>query len=240
LCFVCLIQKVQTSASVAAGTDHVNPNLRARRQVVSMLGTVVVFFFICLLPFKIFTLWFILTSDEDIQMMGPETYYHVLNFCRVMFYLNSAINPILYNVMSSKFRTAFLKALGFTWAGRRKRLLRHLSRQSIQHDHHVWHCLPIGHDDQQRAPTHQTDDQGGSPDSRQQSKARPAKIRTTRQLYCCKPGVQQTATDGHSLDDVHQRHGRQQSAGIVSHRQSRLNHKQVIETKENKLMDLNF
>lgn len=122
--------QVQTSASVAAGTDNVNPNLRARRQVVSMLGTVVVFFFICLLPFKIFTLWFIVTSDEDIQMMGPETYYHVLNFCRVMFYLNSAINPILYNVMSSKFRTAFLKALGFTWAGRRKRLLRHLSRQS--------------------------------------------------------------------------------------------------------------
>lgn len=121
---------MQTSASVAAGTDNVNPNLRARRQVVSMLGTVVVFFFICLLPFKIFTLWFIVTSDEDIQMMGPETYYHVLNFCRVMFYLNSAINPILYNVMSSKFRTAFLKALGFTWAGRRKRLLRHLSRQS--------------------------------------------------------------------------------------------------------------
>jgi hypothetical protein len=88
-----------------------------------------VFFFICL-PFKIFTLWFILTSDEDIQMMGPETYYHVLNFCRVMFYLNSAINPILYNVMSSKFRTAFLKALGFTWVGQRKRLLHHLSRQS--------------------------------------------------------------------------------------------------------------
>lgn len=52
-----------------------------------------------------------------------------------MLYLNSAINPILYNVMSSKFRTAFLKALGLTWAAggplrRRKRLLRHLSRQS--------------------------------------------------------------------------------------------------------------
>ncbi|XP_057379574.1 growth hormone secretagogue receptor type 1-like [Daphnia carinata] len=122
--------QVQTSASVAAGTDGVNPNLRARRQVVTMLGTVVVFFFICLLPFRIFTLWFILASDEDIENFGIETYYHVLNFCRVMFYLNSAINPILYNVMSSKFRTAFLKALGFNWAGRRKRLLRHLSRQS--------------------------------------------------------------------------------------------------------------
>ncbi|EFX75355.1 hypothetical protein DAPPUDRAFT_323416 [Daphnia pulex] len=111
-------------------SNHRNSLLFGRTQVVSMLGTMVVFFFICFLPFKIFTLWFILTSDEDIQMMGPETYYHVLNFCRVMFYLNSAINPILYNVMSSKFRTAFLKVLGFTWAGQRKRLLHHLSHQS--------------------------------------------------------------------------------------------------------------
>ena len=99
------------------------------------MGTVVVFFFICLLPFRLFTLWIILTPDEEMQSMSMETYYHALNFCRVMLYLNSAINPILYNVMSSKFRTAFLKALGLTWAAggplrRRKRLLRHLSRQS--------------------------------------------------------------------------------------------------------------
>lgn len=122
--------QVQTSASVAAGHEGVNPNLRARRQVVTMLGTVVAFFFICLLPFRIFTLWVILTPDEKMKTMSVETYYHALNFCRIMFYLNSAINPILYNVMSSKFRTAFLKALGLTWAGRKKRLLRHLSRQS--------------------------------------------------------------------------------------------------------------
>jgi thyrotropin-releasing hormone receptor len=28
-------------------------------------------------------------------------------FCRVMIYINSAINPILYNAMSVKFRNAF-------------------------------------------------------------------------------------------------------------------------------------
>jgi len=80
------------------------------------LGTVVVFFFICLLPFRIFTLWIILTPDEEMQSLSMETYYHALNFCRVMLYLNSAINPILYNVMSSKFRTAFLKVLRLPWA----------------------------------------------------------------------------------------------------------------------------
>lgn len=121
---------MQTSSSVASGNDGVNPNLRARRQVVAMLGTVVVFFFVCLLPFRLFTLWVIMTPDEVMQSLSMESYYHALNFCRVMLYLNSAINPILYNVMSSKFRSAFLKALGLTWAGRRKRLLRHLSRQS--------------------------------------------------------------------------------------------------------------
>ncbi len=76
----------------------------------------VVFFFICLLPFRIFTLWIILTPDEEMQSLSMETYYHALNFCRVMLYLNSAINPILYNVMSSKFRTAFLKVLRLPWA----------------------------------------------------------------------------------------------------------------------------
>jgi len=109
----------------SANTD--NPNSRARRQVVVMLGTVVVFFFICLMPFRVLTLWFILTPDENLTD-DPVTWFTALNFCRVMIYINSAINPILYNVMSSKFRAAFLKALGLTW--NRKYLLRHLSRQS--------------------------------------------------------------------------------------------------------------
>lgn len=115
-----------TQVTSANASD--NPNSRARRQVVAMLGTVVVFFFLCLLPFRIFALWIILSSAEEVEHIGAEAYYNVLNFCRIMLYINSAINPILYNVMSSKFRSAFLKALGFSW--HRKRLLRHLSRQS--------------------------------------------------------------------------------------------------------------
>uniref|UniRef100_T1JGH4 G-protein coupled receptors family 1 profile domain-containing protein n=1 Tax=Strigamia maritima TaxID=126957 RepID=T1JGH4_STRMM len=60
-------------------------NMRARRQVVAI--------------------------EEQIESVGVEAYYNVLFFCRTMFYINSAVNPILYNVMSSKFREAFLRVL---------------------------------------------------------------------------------------------------------------------------------
>ena len=74
-----------------------------------MLTTVVVFFFACMMPFKIFILW-IITLDDDVgNVISMETYYLLLYFCRVMFYINSAINPILYNIMSSRFREGFRK-----------------------------------------------------------------------------------------------------------------------------------
>ncbi|CAK1541200.1 unnamed protein product [Leptosia nina] len=85
--------------------------LRYRKQVILMLGTVVLSFFICLLPFKALTLWIIVFPPETIMSLGIDGYYILLYFCRVMLYLNSAINPILYNLMSSKFREGFVKLL---------------------------------------------------------------------------------------------------------------------------------
>lgn len=83
-----------------------------RKQVIMMLGTVVVFFFICLLPFRALIVWIVVAPHEDVMELGNEGYYNLLYFCRIMFYLNSAINPILYNLMSSKFRNGFLKLCG--------------------------------------------------------------------------------------------------------------------------------
>lgn len=77
-----------------------------------MLVTVVTFFFICLLPFRALIVWIILAPHEEVMSLGNEGYYSLLYFCRIMFYLNSAINPILYNLMSSKFRNGFLKLCG--------------------------------------------------------------------------------------------------------------------------------
>lgn len=84
--------------------------LRYRRQVVMMLGAVVLSFFLCLLPFKALT-FVVVVSSESIIALGPEKYYNILYFSRIMCYLNSSINPILYNLMSSKFREGFRRLL---------------------------------------------------------------------------------------------------------------------------------
>lgn len=84
--------------------------VKYRRQVVLMLGTVVVSFFCCLLPFRVFEIWFIFFLTEDsFNNFGVINYYLVLYVCRFLVYLNSAVNPILYNIMSTKFRDGFQK-----------------------------------------------------------------------------------------------------------------------------------
>lgn len=88
-----------------------NSVLRYRKQVVMMLGTVVLSFFVCLLPFKALTLWIVIVPQDTFLSLGMEGYYILLYFCRIMLYLNSAVNPILYNLMSSKFRDGFLRLL---------------------------------------------------------------------------------------------------------------------------------
>ena len=69
-----------------------------------MLFTVVVTFFACMLPFKVLSLWVVLLPTDFDQYINPEAYFNLLYFARIMYYTNSAINPILYNIMSSKFR----------------------------------------------------------------------------------------------------------------------------------------
>ncbi|XP_058813266.1 gastrin-releasing peptide receptor isoform X1 [Topomyia yanbarensis] len=89
-----------------------NNVLKYRKQVIIMLGAVVVSFFFCLLPFRALTLWIIVVPSEVIVSIGIERFYIILYFCRIMLYMNSAVNPILYNLMSSKFRNGFLQLLG--------------------------------------------------------------------------------------------------------------------------------
>lgn len=88
--------------------------LRYRRQVVLMLGTVVVSFFLCLLPFRALILWIILAPPDYniMELIGVENFYLLLFFSRIMLYINSALNPILYNLMSSKFRDGFRRLCG--------------------------------------------------------------------------------------------------------------------------------
>lgn len=98
-----------TARSTSVPTQSV---IKYRKQVIVMLGTVVLAFFTCLLPFRALTLWIIISPMGSNLQMGLEKYYNILYFCKIMFHINSAVNPILYNIMSSKFRGGFFKLCG--------------------------------------------------------------------------------------------------------------------------------
>ncbi|XP_063585189.1 neurotensin receptor type 1-like [Penaeus indicus] len=105
---------MQDSASAALHHRKVDlPNMKARRQSRFPL------------PFRVLTLWIVWTPNETIKDVGALRYYSMLYAARVLLFANSAVNPILYNLTSTKFRDAFLKLLR-----NERRRRRHLSRQS--------------------------------------------------------------------------------------------------------------
>ncbi|XP_026718019.1 thyrotropin-releasing hormone receptor-like [Athene cunicularia] len=76
--------------------------LGSRKQVTKMLAVVVVLFALLWMPYRTLV---VVNSFMD----PPYLNIWFLLFCRICIYLNSAINPIIYNLMSQKFRAAFRK-----------------------------------------------------------------------------------------------------------------------------------
>ncbi|XP_044581304.1 growth hormone secretagogue receptor type 1-like isoform X2 [Cotesia glomerata] len=106
LLYLIIIRQLINDRSASTAENY---HARARKQVVFMLLTVVFSFFICLAPFKILTFYIVLAPNESVEAIDHDTFYNILYFSRIMFYLNSAVNPILYNLMSSRFRLGFRK-----------------------------------------------------------------------------------------------------------------------------------
>ncbi|NWX27756.1 TRFR protein, partial [Notiomystis cincta] len=76
--------------------------LSSRKQVTKMLAVVVALFAVLWLPYRTLV---VVNSFVD----PPYLNTWFLLFCRLCIYLNSAINPIIYSLMSQKFRAAFRK-----------------------------------------------------------------------------------------------------------------------------------
>lgn len=79
-------------------------------QVVKMLAVVVLLFAVLWMPYRFIVVY---NSFVASQWRYLDDWYFL--FCKTMVYINSAINPILYNAMSAKFRRAFRKLL---WCGK--------------------------------------------------------------------------------------------------------------------------
>ncbi|XP_041093274.1 growth hormone secretagogue receptor type 1-like [Polyodon spathula] len=82
---------------------------RSHRQTVKMLAVIVLAFVLCWLPFHIGRTLFSMSAGTS-EMYAVSQHLNLVSF--VLFYLSAAINPILYNTMSARYRTAVCKLLG--------------------------------------------------------------------------------------------------------------------------------
>lgn len=85
--------------------------LKARRQVVQTLIFIIILFFVSMCPIRVITLWQIFTPAEQLDDIGIEGYYNIIWFGRVLMYINSAGNPVIYTISSTKFKLAFKRVL---------------------------------------------------------------------------------------------------------------------------------
>ncbi|XP_062327836.1 neuromedin-U receptor 2 [Osmerus eperlanus] len=76
-----------------------------RRQVTKMLSVVVVVFCLCWAPFHIERLLWSSISRWTDFLHGVYECVHILS--GIMFYLSSAVNPVIYNLLSTRFRECF-------------------------------------------------------------------------------------------------------------------------------------
>uniref|UniRef100_A0AAV2L4R5 Thyrotropin-releasing hormone receptor n=1 Tax=Knipowitschia caucasica TaxID=637954 RepID=A0AAV2L4R5_KNICA len=72
----------------------------SRKQVTKMLAVVVILFALLWMPYRTLVL-----INSFVSTPYLDAWF--LLFCRTCIYANSAINPVIYNAMSQKFRTAF-------------------------------------------------------------------------------------------------------------------------------------
>lgn len=80
---------------------------KGHRQTVRVLLVVVLAFIVCWLPFHVGRIIYI--NTEDSQMMYFSQYFNIVAL--QLFYLSASINPILYNLISKKYRAAAWKLL---------------------------------------------------------------------------------------------------------------------------------
>lgn len=78
------------------------------RLIVSFLAAVVLAFFLCWLPFHAQRLAYIYFSDSRVYRMINEYLFYISG---VLYYFSATVNPILYNLMSLKYRHAFHQTL---------------------------------------------------------------------------------------------------------------------------------
>ncbi|CAB3388200.1 Hypothetical predicted protein [Cloeon dipterum] len=90
----------------ALGESH--RTSKSRKSILRMLAAVVISFFVCWAPFHLQRLLYVYLREIEGYTEYNEWIYHITG---CFYYFSSTVNPILYNLMSAKYRIAFKATL---------------------------------------------------------------------------------------------------------------------------------
>uniref|UniRef100_A0A671XNB3 Growth hormone secretagogue receptor type 1 n=1 Tax=Sparus aurata TaxID=8175 RepID=A0A671XNB3_SPAAU len=110
---------------------------QSHRHTVKMLGVIVLAFVLCWLPFHVGRTIFFFTHDASF-LYSLSQYVNLVS--SVLFYLSAAINPLLYNLMSARYRHAvhsLLRTQSHTQSHRLRTLTAHQSTTTLSGQ--TWH-----------------------------------------------------------------------------------------------------
>ncbi|CAG0890398.1 unnamed protein product, partial [Darwinula stevensoni] len=93
-----------TSSVTSEGSDSDYVH-KSRRTVIKMLVAVVIAFFVCWAPFHAQRLLAI--HGDQMRPLDIKVYQVLTNTSGILYYMSATINPILYHILSAKFRKAF-------------------------------------------------------------------------------------------------------------------------------------
>ena len=77
---------------------------RQRKQIAVMMFIVAILFFLCLLPFKVISIWTTFDMPSILRILGFANFLNFIYVARIMYYVNSTVNPIIYSLLSSRFK----------------------------------------------------------------------------------------------------------------------------------------
>ncbi|XP_038063050.1 neuropeptides capa receptor-like [Patiria miniata] len=89
-------------------------NIRQRNQIAVMLIVNGAVFFICLAPFEMISLFYMIaySREEPVFILPADTRQSLTSSARLLAYINAAINPFVYTCMSAQYRDAFRQTFG--------------------------------------------------------------------------------------------------------------------------------
>ncbi|XP_022107389.1 nociceptin receptor-like [Acanthaster planci] len=123
LFFIKIVRNLRRRQAIDRGRG----SLQGRRmvhithQVTKMLAANAVVFFICHAPFQFLSLCILVSTLASLPLFAdPVVQGIVVTTSRILVYVNSAINPIIYNATNSRYRRAFIRVFACSSPARRE------------------------------------------------------------------------------------------------------------------------